>query len=274
MWKQCWPERIPSILSVFDSQPIKKQRMFAYILAGMKEYATSASPKMYEVLTNQELDLETRLAAGYALASMKEEEGINPIINLLGQEHQRSELTVRAVLSQYGKQAIPNIVTALQDCSDEIRCGGLVEVLGKIKDPLCIPILDNILKEDSSEEYIRLQAMYALQTIDTKESYEKLIEYLEIAPEEEKEVVKEICLARLLISFPILIKLLNNPQVSEEYYVQIGDILAQVDATRYDKLFKKLDNPSLSQELASILKEHTPEEDEYLPIREVLDKYI
>ncbi len=274
MWLHCWPERIPSIIEVFDSHPPKMQQRLIYLLSYMKEYAKSANQKMSEVLMSEETDFETRLAAGSALAEMKEETAIEPLINLLGQDHLDSKQKVSTAITRFGELAIPNIISALQNCNEDDKCGGLAEILGKIGKPAGIPALHDLLKNDSSGENTRFHAMYALQAIDTKEAYESLIEYLEFASEEEKSVIKDFCLSRILVSFPLLIELLTNEDISEEYYSEIGDILAQVQAPRYDKFFTKLGDPEISQRLASILKEHTPEEEEYLSIREVLDKHI
>ena len=89
-----------------------------------------------------------------------------------------------------------------------------------------------------------------------------------------KEIIKDICLTKKSISVPILIELLTHEEISEEYYVEIGDTLAQVEAPSYDQLFTELEDEELVQKLASILKEHTPEEEEFLPLHEVLDRYI
>jgi hypothetical protein len=72
MWLECWPERISSILQVYDSVPPKQQQGLAYILANMKELGRPASDKMVEVLKNETNDVQVRLAAGYALSQMKE----------------------------------------------------------------------------------------------------------------------------------------------------------------------------------------------------------
>ena len=100
-----------------------------------------------------------------------------------------------------------------------------------------------------------------------------LIKYLENAQEEEKSTIKDVLMTKKLITFPILIQLLNNVEISEDYYAEIGDILAQVQAPTYEKLFAKLEDKELVSRLASILKEHTPDEEEFIPLHAVLDKY-
>ena len=274
MWVNCWPERVPSILTTFDSFAPKEQRRLALILGIMGENGIEASLKMNEVLNNETINIDVRLAAGYALAQMKDESGVEPLLRLMGQKDPRKEQAVRSHIIRYGNLAIPYLQTALQGCEDEVKCAGYIELIGKIEDPAGIPILSEFLNDESYEEVTRLQAIYALHSIGTKESFEKLIEYLEIAPEEEKAIIKEVCLSRKLTSFPILIELLANEEISEEYYNEIGDILAQVQAPTYDQFFLKLENPELSQKLASILKEHTPEDEEYQPIHDVLNQYI
>ena len=84
MWLQCWPDRVPSILQVFDSYPPKKQQHLGFLLASMKEHARSANLKMIEVINDNTFSMDVRLAAGYALAEMKEENGIRPLIELAG----------------------------------------------------------------------------------------------------------------------------------------------------------------------------------------------
>ena len=76
MWKACWPERVPSILEKYDEAPANVKQQYAFILALMKESASSAGEKMHEALTNDSLDIEARVSAGYALEEMKNESGI------------------------------------------------------------------------------------------------------------------------------------------------------------------------------------------------------
>jgi hypothetical protein len=275
MWLQCWPDRVPSMIQVFDSYPPKKQQQLAFLIAGMKENARSAGFKMLEVLTNDAFSMDVRLSAGYALAEMKDDSAIPPLIELVGfGADVRQEQTIRAVITRYKDIAVPHVITAMDSCENDNRCGGFAEILGKIGNESSIPTLQAILLKETSEEYIRLQSLYALQEMGTVSSYKALIEYLEKASEEEKDTIKDICLSKKLISFPILIKLLDDSDISEEYYAEIGDILARVQAPTYDKLFKKLEDVELVGKLASILKEHTPEEEEFLPLHEVLDQNL
>ena len=98
MWEPCWPDRLSSILEVFnnpDSYPpqvpngffaqlayrglseeekeLKKQAKYkqqlSLIIATMKEHALPAAPTMYELLVNETEDIETRVTAGFALAA-------------------------------------------------------------------------------------------------------------------------------------------------------------------------------------------------------------
>lgn len=275
MWLFCWPDRVPSILQVFDSNPPKKQQQLAFLLASMKEHAQSAGFKMLDVLTNEAFTMDVRLSAGYALAEMKDESAISPLIGMVGSgTNIRQEQTIRAIITRFKERAVPHVITAFNSSNDDNRCGGFAEILGKIGDESSISTLQEILVKETSEEYTRLQCLYALQEVETVSSFKVLITYLEGAPEEEKAIIKEACLSRKLISFPILIELLTHAEISEEYYAEIGDILAQVQAPTYDKLFRKLEDEELVQKLASILKEHTPEEEEFLPLHEVLDQFI
>ena len=73
---------------------------------------------------------------------------------------------------------------------------------------------------------------------------------------------------------PILIELLTHEDISEEYYAEIGDTLAQVEAPSYSKLFSELEDEELVQKLAMILKEHTPEDEEFIQLHQVLDQHM
>jgi hypothetical protein len=275
MWLQCWPDRVPSILQVFDSVPPRKQQQLGFLLASMKEQARSANLKMLEVLTDTSFKMDIRLSAGYALAEMKEESGIQPLLEMAGQgENVRQEQTIQAILTRFKELAVPHIIEALENCEDDSRCGGYAVILGKIGDESSIPTLQEILTKETSGEYIRLQSIYALQEMETISSYKALIAFLEHADDDEKEIIKDACLSKKLISFPILIELLAHDELSEEYYAEIGDTLAQAEAPSYDTLFTELEDEELVKKLASILSEHTPEEEEFLPLHEVLDQYI
>jgi HEAT repeat protein len=277
MWEACWPDRIPSILEKYDEAPANMKQQFAFILAAMKELASPAGDKMYEALINDTLEVEARIAAGYALEEMRNESGIKPLIEMVGQFDQRTDQMIRAILGRYKEMAIPQLIEAIQNCDNDIQCGGFIEILGKTKQDSVIPTLTNLLVDDSAGEYTKLQIIYALQTISSEESFKVLISHLEIATEEEQAVIKEACLSRGIISFPILIDLLSSPEISEEYYARVGDVLAEVDASTYDKFFTKLGELKGSetvQRLASILKENTPEEEEFLKIHEVISKHL
>ncbi len=274
MWLECWPQRVPSIINVFDTVPPKRQQQLAFILGAMKERANSASTKLYEVLTTESYEMDVRLAAAYALAEMKEESGIEPVLSLLGQTDARQGTTIRAVVARFGELAIPYVTSALDTCEDDMNCGALAEILGKIGSSSVIPSLEKLLNNSSSEEYTLLQTIYALHEIGTKEAYESLIKYLETAEEEEKSTIKDVLMTKKLVTFPILIELLNNEEISEDYYAEIGDILAQVPASTYEKLFAKLEDKGLVKQLASILKNHTPDEEDFLPLHAVLDVYV
>ena len=277
MWEACWPDRIPSILEKYNEAPANMKQQFAFILAAMKEKASPAGDKMYESLTNDILEMEARVAAGYALEEMKDERGIEPLIGMMGQFDQRTDQMIRAILGRYKEMAIPHLIEAIQNCDNDIQCGGFVEILGKTKQDSVIPTMKELLVNESAGEYTRLQTIYALQTISSEESFKVLISHLELAPEEEQVVIKEACLSKGMVSFPILIDLLSNREISEEYYTRIGDILAEVDASTYDTFFTKLgelQGRETVHRLASILKENTPEEDDFLEIHEVLSKHL
>jgi hypothetical protein len=199
MWLKCWPERVPSILNAFDMVDSKKQQQFVYLLASMKEYASAASPKMMELLTNDEGIFPLRLSAGYALSEMKEGSAIEPLISLLDKEiPPKQDVTIRAILSRFGVMALPQLSEALQNCESDMKAGGFVEIIGKIGDPSGIPILKETLLSPQSEEYTRLQALYSLQAIGTKEVYDFFIEILESAPEDEKSIIKDAILSQML----------------------------------------------------------------------------
>ncbi len=277
MWEACWPERIPSILQVYNGAPAKMKQQFAFILAAMKEHASPASEKMYEVLTSETLGLEERVSAGYALEEMKDERGIEPLIKMVAKFDQRTDRMIRAILTRYHEMAIPYLIDAVQNCIDDIQCGGLIEILGKIGHASSVPVLDGLLRNEATREYSKLQTIYALQEIGSDEAFKMLIAYLEEAPDEEQPVIKQVCLARKLVSLPLLIDLLSNPEISEDYYTRVGDILAEVDANTYDRFFTKLGESrgvENAQRLAAILKENTPEENEFLRIHEVLSKHL
>lgn len=277
MWEACWPERIPSILEKYDEAPANVKQQYAFILAAMKEYASPAGDKMYETLTNDALEVEARVAAGYALEEMKNESGIEPLIAMVGQFDQRTDQMIRSILGRYKEMVIPYLVDAIQNCENDIQCGGFVEILGKTKQDSVIPTLKNLLSDNTTGDITKLQTMYALQEISSEESFKLLITHLEKAPEEEQAVIKEACLTRGLVSFPILIDLLSNREIPEDYYARVGDILAEVDASTYDRFFTKigeLQGTDTVQRLATILKENTPEEEEFLRLHEVLSKHL
>jgi len=277
MWEACWPERIPSILEKYDEAPANVKQQYAFILAAMKDIAFPAGDKMYQALTNDTLEIEARVAAGYALEEMKNESGIKPLIAMVGQFDQRTDKMIQAILGRYREMAIPHLIDTIQSCENDTLCGGFVELLGKTKQDSVIPALKNLLTDDSTGEYTRFQTIYALQEISSEESYKLLISHLKNAPEEEQAIVKDVCLSRGMISFPILIDLLSNREISEDYYALIGDILAEVDASTYDRFFTKLtelQGIETTRRLASILKENTPEEEEYLKLHAVLSKHL
>ena len=273
MWLPCWPERVPSIIDTFDTVTPKRQQQLAFILGAMKENSKFASFKMLEVLKDEAYDMDVRLAAAYTLAEMKDESGIEPSISLLGQAAARQETTVRAVVARFGELAIPYVNTAIENCEDDMKCGALAEILGKIGTPSAIPGLEKLLTEPNSEDYTLLQAIFALHEIGTSEAYQSMIKFLENAQEEEKSTIKDILLSKKLITFPILIELLDDEAISEDYYTEIGDTLAQVQAPTYEKIFAKFEDKELVTRLASILKNHTPDEEEYLPLHAVLERY-
>ncbi len=277
LWEACWPERIPSILEVYDDTLPKNKQQLAFILVTMKEYASPAGSKMLSVLNDASLEMNSRISAGVALSSMKNENGIPPLLAMLGQIDQKIDQTIKAVLVRYGETALPYLISAVHESEDDSQCGGIIEIMGKIGHANAIPVLEEILNKDTTGEYTRLQAIYALQELDIEEAYEKLIVYFEHASEEEDEVIKGVFQSRKLICFPLLIDLLSNRDISEEYYAKIGDVLAEVDARTYDRFLIKIRETKgleTSQRLARILKENTPEEEEFLTLQAILDKHI
>ncbi|MFX0174110.1 MAG: HEAT repeat domain-containing protein [Candidatus Hodarchaeota archaeon] len=306
MWEPCWPERLSSILEVLDNEDqyppkvpdgffaqlsyrglsqeekeakkrTKYKQQLSLIIATMKEHALPAAIAMYELLVNEAEDIETRITAGFALAEMKEESGITPLIAMLGQHNQRLDQTLKAVLTRYGEKALPHLIEAAKDCDTDLKCGGIIELIVKIGPDDSVPILEDFLKDESSGEYTRLQALYALQEIGDGECFKIMITHLKIASEEEQEIIKQACLSREMVCFPLLIELLADREISEEFYSLIGDILAEVDADTYDRFFTKLlevKDQETVQRLARILKEHTPEdEEEFQIVRDVVNKY-
>ncbi len=277
LWEACWPQRIPSILQVYDEASPRKKQHLASILAAMKEHAAPSGMKMLEALNSEVLDVQTRLYAGLALAAMGNEAGIQPLLKMLGNYEPRTDQTIRAVLSRYGETALPYLISAIQDCDNDNLCGSLVEIMGKIGHENCIPVLDRLLKSETTGEYTRLQVIYALQELDSEEAFKVLLVNFEKAPLEEQTQIKEVFLSRKLTSFPLLIELLSNPEISEDYYTRVGDVLAEVDARTYDRFFTKLrETKDLEtvQRLARILKENTPEDEDFLNLYAILDKHI
>ena len=116
MWEACWPDRIPSILEKYDEAPANMKQQFAFILAAMKDIASPAGDKMNEALINDTLEMEARVAAGYALEEMKDERGIEPLIGMMGQFDQRTDQMIRAILGRYQEMANPHLLEAIQNC--------------------------------------------------------------------------------------------------------------------------------------------------------------
>ncbi len=276
MWQECWSNRVPSILQVFDTKLPKQKQQLIFILANMKEKAAQSKTKMLEVLNNYEEDIESKLAAGYALAEMKEEKAILPLLTMLGKFDQRRDQTVRAILVRFQSSATPYLAEALVNCESENICGALIEVLGKIKDPSSVPVLKEVLSKPETSEYIRLEVLYALQENATNEAYEVLVHHLRNAGDEEHEVIRTITQSNKKMVL-LLIELLSDSSISKEYYEKVGDILASLDASAYDKLFTQISQEEGSERaryLARILKENTPEDMEFQPLHLVLQKYV
>ncbi|MHA1213680.1 MAG: HEAT repeat domain-containing protein [Candidatus Hodarchaeales archaeon] len=277
MWEECWAGRVPSIVGVFDYVPPKKQQTLAFTLAHMKEKAVESSFKMLEVVNNEELPLDVRLSAAYALAEMKEEKGIPTVLEMLGKYDTRHDHTIRAVIARYKEKAIPYLSEKLNEIESEIEKGVLVEILGKTQCKEAIPVLEKELKNEENGEYVKLQSIYSIQELGFKEGFDVLITYLENAGEEEHEAIKNVCMSNKLAMVPKLIELLNDPDISEEYYEKVGDILADIEAKTYDKIFSRIAEKEGAEEarrLAKILKDNTPEEEEFKPLHEILSMHL
>ncbi len=277
LWEDCCANRVPSIIEVFDSVPPKKQQELSFILGAMKDKATLASNKMSEVLSDPQIEMETRLATGYALSEMKEESGIVPLISMLGQTNQRTEQTIRAIIARYKDLAIPYLIQAMQECDSDQTCGAFLEIMGKIGSENFFPTIEGVLKNENSGEYSKLNAYYALQAIDTEKAYRIVIDSLDYASEEDWLTAKQVCHGKKSKSFPLLNELLPNSEISQQFYERIGDILADVDSSTYKRLFKQLqetEGMEKAQNLARILKEHTPEEEEFQKLHSILNEII
>ncbi|MHA1974181.1 MAG: HEAT repeat domain-containing protein [Candidatus Hodarchaeales archaeon] len=277
MWEECWEGRVPSIIAVFDSVPPKLQQNLAFTLAHMKEKASESSFKMLETVNNEEYSLDVRLSAAYALAEMKEDKGIETVLEMLGKHDRRHDQTIRAVISRYRDRAIPYVREKLARTESEVEKGVLIEILGKTQSKEAIPVIEEELKNEENDEYVKLQSIYSLQELGFKEGFEILIAYLENAGDEEHEAIKNVCMSNKLIMVPKLIELLNNPDISEKYYEKIGDILADIEAKTYDKIFSRIaekEGIEESRRLAKILKDNTPEEEEFNPLHQVLSNHL
>jgi len=276
LWKACWPQRIPSILEAYDQVLDKRKQRLLTLLAAMNEYAAPAGPKMLVALNNTTLEPRTRIYAGLVLAVTKNEDGIEPLLNMLGNYETRTDKSIIAVLSRYGETVIPHLINAIKDSEDDNMCGVLVDIMGRTEHPNIIPTLDNLLKNEATGEFTRLQVIYALQGLQSEEAYKVLLDNFEKAPEDEQSQIKGVFLSNKPISLPLLIELLPDREISEDFYVQIGDVLAEVDAQTYNRLFTSIRESKgleTSQRLARILKENTPEEEEFQKIRDVLNKH-
>ena len=276
LWKVCWPQRIPSILEAYDQVPDKRKQRLSTLLAAMKEYAAPAGPKMLVALNNTTLEPRTRIYAGLVLAVTKNEDGIEPLLNMLGNYETRTDKSIRAVISRYGETVIPHLINAIQDSEDDNMCGVLVDIMGRTEHPNIIPTIDNLLKNEATGEFTRLQAIYALQGLQSEEAYKVLLDNFEKASEDEQTQIKGVFLSNKPISLPLLIEVLPDREISEDFYSKIGDVLAEVDAKSYDRIFTSIRESKgieTSQRLARILKENTPEEEEFQKIRDVLNKH-
>ena len=276
LWKVCWPQRIPSILEAYDQVPDKRKQRLSTLLAAMKEYAAPAGPKMLVALNNTTLEPTTRIYAGLVLAVTKNEDGIEPLLNMLGNYETRTDKSIRAVISRYGETVIPHLINAIQDSEDDNMCGVLVDIMGRTEHPNIIPTIDNLLKNEATGEFTRLQAIYALQGLQSEEAYKVILDNFEKASEDEQSQIKGVFLSNKPISLPLLIEVLPDREISEDFYSKIGDVLAEVDAKSYDRIFTSIRESKgieTSQRLARILKENTPEEEEFQKIRDVLNKH-
>jgi len=276
LWKVCWPQRIPSILEAYDQVPDKRKQRLSTLLVTMKEYAAPAGPKMLVALNNTTLEPTTRIYAGLVLAVTKNEDGIEPLLNMLGNYETRTDKLIRAVLSRYGETVIPHLINAIQNSEDDNMCGVLVDIMGRTEHPNIIPTIDNLLKNEATGEYTRLQAIYALQGLQSEEAYKVILDNFEKASEDEQSQIKGVFLSNKPISLPLLIEVLPDREISEDFYSKIGDVLAEVDAKSYDRIFTSIRESKgieTSQRLARILKENTPEEEEFQKIRDVLNKH-
>ena len=127
-----------------------------------------------------------RHRASEALAAIKDERGLDPLIEML--DDRESDLTAAAALGQWGTpKALPGLLTAYKKAAMDLRLE-ILEAFSKITDARVPPLLQNIAGVDPEpvvrEKALRLLRMFkgegALASIDVATTFEP-VDFAEIS---------------------------------------------------------------------------------------------
>ena len=115
----------------------------------------SAIPALKEMLINNESESFRRLFAGYGLAMLGDEQGLEVVIDTLNDPNEQwvnRRYAIEALGSMKSKKAIPYLIDALKDGHPNIRVSA-AEALGAIGDAVALPALKEAL-DDHTETLV------------------------------------------------------------------------------------------------------------------------
>lgn len=186
-----------------------------------------------------------RLACATGLATLGEEEGIQALVELLGDPTESNRTGAAAALGSLGSQATALVLPVLQDSRKEARLAA-VTALGAMQDPQAVSSLIPFLKDKSPD--LRRAAATALGRLGGAEAQAALLQELGAGTAAVNAAVEEALSQFGPTLIPQLTPALQSPETRQR--VAAVRVLSRIpDAASVEPLLQALQDPEAAVRL-------------------------
>ena len=137
-------EAIPLLLDIMESTDVDSRWWALRVLA---QSPHSSTEWLIRFLAKDPAP-EVRQCAALGLAGKYDESAIQPLVHALSDEDSMVESLAANALVKIGSAAVPSLIETVQDAPQFVRIHAL-RVLAEIRDPRAIPVMMQVIGEDS-----------------------------------------------------------------------------------------------------------------------------
>ncbi|MFL5662499.1 MAG: HEAT repeat domain-containing protein [Ktedonobacteraceae bacterium] len=158
---------------------LNEQDEYQNAIQELSDLGSTAVPSLIHALTNSSERVSVRIGSARALGKIRDERAIAPLIsacNLTADDGTPLYYLIVHQLAQFGVEALPQLVTALSDRTQDVFIRAAAWTLGRLEEPSVLELLIERLKDINESSEVRSNAASGLGGLGNKRAVAPLME--------------------------------------------------------------------------------------------------